>query len=276
MFIDYISSAQNSKIKNILALQEKSKVRKERGLFIVEGRREFMNCLKGNFIPEEIYFCKDLISDSEIRTLISENKYNADIEKQLNNIKLYSITKQLYEKIAYRGTTEGMLAVMKIRSLTLKDLIIPQKPLLLVLESVEKPGNLGAVIRSADAAGIDAVIICDPLTDLYNPNLIRSSIGGIFTCKVATSTTAETIKWLKDNNVSIITAQLQDSKLYYDTDMTKATAIVVGAEDKGLSDEWRKASDAKIRIPMLGDLDSLNVSVSAAILCYEAVRQRSK
>ena len=140
---------------------------------------------------------------------------------------------------------------------------------------MEKPGNLGAVLRSADAAGADAVIICDPLTDLYNPNLIRASIGAVFSRQVVTASSEDTIRWLKSHNIQILTAQLQDSEWYYDTDMRKGTAIVLGTEATGLSDTWRNAADEHIRIPMLGHLDSLNVSVSAAILLYEAVRQRN-
>ena len=138
----------------------------------------------------------------------------------------------------------------------------------------EKPGNLGAVLRSADAAGADAVILCDPLTDLYNPNLIRASLGGIFSCQVAAAPGEEVIAWLKARRIRILTAQLQDSKWYYDTEMTGPTALVMGTESTGLTDAWRRAADAHIRIPMLGRLDSLNVSVSAAILLFEAVRQR--
>jgi TrmH family RNA methyltransferase len=140
---------------------------------------------------------------------------------------------------------------------------------------VEKPGNLGAILRSADAAAADAVIICDPLTDLYNPNLIRSSIGAAFSVPTVACTSSECIDFLKRHNIQILTAQLQDSHLYYDTDMRRATAIVMGTESTGLTQQWREAADAHIRIPMLGKLDSLNVSVSAAILLFEAVRQRS-
>jgi TrmH family RNA methyltransferase len=139
---------------------------------------------------------------------------------------------------------------------------------------VEKPGNLGAVLRSADAAGADAVIICDPLTDLYNPNLIRASIGAIFTVPTVAAPSEDVIDFLKSRGIAILTAQLQDSSLYYDTDMKRGTAIVMGTESTGLTDKWRRAADAHIRIPMLGQLDSLNVSVSAAILLFEAVRQR--
>lgn len=186
----------------------------------------------------------------------------------------YQVSEQVYSKIAYRGTTEGVMAVMKVRHIALDDLHTGEDPLIIVMEAVEKPGNLGAVLRSADAAKADAVVICDPLTDIYNPNLIRSSIGAVFTVPCVACTSEECIDFLKRKGIKILTAQLQDSRLYYDTDMKKATAIVMGTEATGLTTVWRDAADAHIRIPMLGQLDSLNVSVSAAILLFEAVRQR--
>ena len=163
---------------------------------------------------------------------------------------------------------------MKSRSFGLDDIKLSASPLLVILERVEKPGNLGAVLRSADAAAADAVIICDPLTDLYNPNLIRSSIGAVFTVPTVACRSEECIAFLKAHHLPILTAQLQDSKLYCDTDMQQPTAIVMGTESTGLTNVWREAADAHIRIPMLGRLDSLNVSVSAAILLFEAIRQR--
>ena len=184
------------------------------------------------------------------------------------------MTPAVYEKMAYRGSTEGMLAVVHSRPATLDGLTLSEHPLIVVLERVEKPGNLGAVLRSADAAQADAVIVCDPLTDLYNPNLIRSSIGAIFSVPCVACTSEACISFLKAHGIRILTAQLQDSHLYYDTDMCQGTAIVMGTESTGLTDTWRQAADAHIRIPMLGRLDSLNVSVSAAILLFEAVRQR--
>ena len=167
-----------------------------------------------------------------------------------------------------------MIAEVKAKRMGLEDLRLPENPLIVVLESVEKPGNLGAVLRSADAAGADAVLVCDPLTDLYNPNLIRASIGAIFTVPCVACSSADAIAWLQKLGVQILTAQLQDSSLYYDTDMRRGTALVMGTESTGLSQAWRSAATAHIRIPMLGRLDSLNVSVSAAILLFEAVRQR--
>ena len=177
--------------------------------------------------------------------------------------------------MAYRGSTEGVIAVVRERQRLLEDLQLCASPLIIVLERVEKPGNLGAVLRSADAAKADAVIICDPLTDLYNPNLIRSSIGAVFSVPCVACSSEECIDFLKARGIQILTAQLQDSSLYYDTDMLRGTAIVMGTESTGLTEVWRQAADAHIRIPMLGQLDSLNVSVSAAILLFEAVRQRN-
>jgi TrmH family RNA methyltransferase len=187
----------------------------------------------------------------------------------------FEVTPAVYERIAYRGSTEGVVAVVKQHDRSLTDISLGDNPLLVVLESVEKPGNLGAVLRSADAAGATAVIVCDPLTDLYNPNLIRSSTGAFFSVPCVACTSQECIDFLKARHIRILTAQLQDSNLYYDTDMCQATALVMGTEATGLTDLWRTVADAHIRIPMSGCADSLNVSVSAAILMFEAVRQRS-
>lgn len=188
---------------------------------------------------------------------------------------IVNVPAHLYEKIAYRGSTEGVIAEAEIIDKSLGDIKLRENPLVIVLESVEKPGNLGAVLRTADAADADAVIVCDPLTDLYNPNLIRSSLGATFTRQVVAASSGETLKWLNDNNIKIYTAQLQDSEWYYDTDMKCGTALVMGTEHEGLSTFWRMHADAHVKIPMLGQMDSLNVSVSAAILMFEAVRQRN-
>ena len=189
----------------------------------------------------------------------------------LRQVNIFQLSKELYSKVAYREGTEGIIAEVKARYLALEDLNLKENPLVMVLEGVEKPGNLGAVLRSADAAGADAVLICDPLTDLYNPNLIRASIGAIFTVPTVACSSADAIAFLKERGIRILTAQLQDSSNYYDVDMKLGTAIVMGTEATGLTDAWRKAADAHILIPMLGRLDSLNVSVSAAILLYAAI-----
>ena len=271
MKIESITSAQNPKIKTLLELQEKSKARKKAGLFVVEGRRELIHCIEVEYEPHTLFICRDILTDKgldEILAAIEENFCGSTYP-------IVEISQQLYDKVAYRGGTEGVIAEMHCKELSLDGLKLKENPLVVVLESVEKPGNLGAVLRSADASGVDAVIVCDPLTDMYNPNLIRSSIGAVFTVPVATAASEETIEWLKAKGIKIYTAQLQDSEWYYDTDMKGGTAIVMGTEATGLTDSWRKAADAHIKIPMLGRLDSLNVSVSAAILMFEAVRQRN-
>lgn len=264
MRIENITSAQNPKIRTLLELQEKSRTRKKTGLFVVEGRRELLHCIEAGYEPHTVFVCTEILKQEELEEIAEKCKCS-----------FIGIPQHLYDKVAYRGGTEGVIAELHCKEMTLESIELPDNPLVVVLESVEKPGNLGAVLRSADASGVDAVIVCDPLTDIYNPNLIRSSIGAIFTVPVATATSEETISWLKVNGIRIYTAQLQDSEWYYDTDMKGGTAIVMGTEATGLTEVWRKAADAHIKIPMLGKLDSLNVSVSAAILMFEAVRQRN-
>lgn len=286
MHTETITSAQNPKIKNLLLLQEKSKARKEQGLFVVEGRRELEHCLQAGYTVKTLFICKDLwpekllFPEASAFFLASGNNSFSGSELPNNplsaesDVQVIEIPETLYRKVAYRESTEGILAEVEYKSLKLEDLRLSENPLVMVLERVEKPGNLGAVLRSADAAGVDAVIFCDPLTDLYNPNLIRASIGAIFTVPTVACTSEEAIAFLKAHDIQILTAQLQDSSLYYDVDMRRGTALVMGTEATGLTDLWRAAADAHIRIPMLGRLDSLNVSVSAAILLFEAVRQR--
>ena len=254
-----ITSLHNPKIKDLLTLSEKSKERRERGLFVVEGVREVTRALAAGYEAETVFVCESYLSEP------------LAVEPD----KVFSVSPEVYERIAYRGGTEGVVAVLRTREHRLEDLVLRENPLVLVLESVEKPGNIGAVLRSADAAGVDAVLICDPLTDLYNPNLIRASLGALFSVPTICCTSQEAAAWLKQHGIAILTAQLQDSELYYDTDMTRGTALIMGTEDRGLSPFWRDQADAHIRIPMAGMMDSLNVSVSAAILCFEAVRQRN-
>ena len=251
-----ITSIQNARIKHVVALQQKSSLRREEGLFVVEGQREIEHCIACGYEVKELFV---------INTLDYTGDYPATF-----------VTPQVYEKMAYRERTEGIIAVVKVKQHTLKNLCLENNPLIVVLESVEKPGNLGAILRTAEAAHVDAVIVCDPLTDIYNPNVIRASIGGVFCVPTVVCSSQECIAFLKAHHIRILTAQLQDSHDYYDYDMGHATAIVMGTESTGLSQQWRDAADAHIRIPMLGRLDSLNVSVSAAILMYEAVRQRNK
>ena len=262
-----ITSAQNPKIKDFLALQEKSRLRREKGLFVVEGRRELLHCLEAGFSPRTIFVCEEILGAGEMEAVLGAAGEGCTV---------FSVSANVYDRMAYRSGTEGVTAIMQARNLRLEELRFRnEEPLIVVVEAVEKPGNLGAILRSADAAGADAVIVCDPLTDLYNPNLIRASIGAVFSVPVVAASSAETIEWLRSRGVTIYTAQLQDASWYYDGDMKKATAIVMGTEATGLTGIWREAANRHIRIPMLGKLDSLNVSVSAAVLLFEAVRQRN-
>lgn len=288
MRIETITSAQNRKVKELLTLVEKSKARSAAGLFVVEGQRELGHCLDAGFIPETLFICGEVMAVQNnavngaktghlAENIEGKDGLDALIAKAeaLNpRLGVVQIPAFLYEKVAYRGSTEGIIAEVHSVPRSLENLRLGERPLVMVLESVEKPGNLGAVLRSADAAGADAVIVCDPLTDIWNPNLIRSSVGAVFSVPVAVCTSADAIAFLKKRGIRIFTAQLQDSEWYYDTDMTGATALVMGTESTGLTQAWRDSADAHIKIPMLGRLDSLNVSVSAAVLLYEAVRQR--
>ncbi len=255
-----ISSTNNPKIKELILLREKSKYRKVQQKFIVEGKREICAAVKSGYFLEELYQCTQ-ISHEIPEIFIPE--------------KLYLVTPHIYSKIALRDATEGLIAIFKTPEIKLESVILSENPLIIVLESVEKPGNIGAILRTADAAGADAVIICDSLSDIYNPNLIRASIGTVFSCNVITCSSEEAYQWLSKNNISILSAQLQDSKPYYDTDMKGGTAIVLGSESDGLKSFWRERSYKKIRIPMNGIADSLNISVTAAVLCFEAIRQRN-
>ena len=295
MHFESITSAQNPKIRNLILLQEKSKARKEQGLFVVEGRRELEHCIEAGFDIHTVFVCPEVASslygDAASSLRAEAPKSPIDLLAQIGprrtagllgtsatpacgSANVIEVPLALYEKIAVRGSTEGIVAEVRVKERRLGELELPDNPLIVVLESVEKPGNLGAVLRSADAAGADAVIVCDPLTDLWNPNLIRASIGAVFTVPTIAAPSAEVIPWLKARGIRILTAQLQDSEWYYETPMTGPTALVMGTESTGLTQAWRIAADAHIRIPMLGRLDSLNVSVSAAILLFEAVRQR--
>lgn len=257
-----IVSPQNPFVKNLIQLQEKSKSRKQAGLFVIEGLREIELATKGGYLINTLLFCPDIIAKDAFFDFLTPE------------IELIEISKEVYQKLAYRDTTEGILAVTQTKSHDLTTLQLSKNPLILVAEATEKPGNLGAILRTADAANIDAVIIANPKTDLYNPNVIRSSVGCIFTNQIATGTTEEVIAYLKQQNINIYCATLQDSTSYHTLDYTNPTAFVVGTEATGLTQAWRNASTKNIIIPMSGIIDSMNVSVAAAILVFEAKRQR--
>lgn len=263
-----ISSLQNSFIKELVLLKDKSRNRKKTGLFLLEGKREIELALKGDYSIEKILICF---------AICNENDLNSLLENFLEKPEIIEVSKEVYQKIAYRESTEGLVAVANAKNHDLNSIKLKRKkPLLLVAEAPEKPGNIGALLRTADAANIDAVLIANPKTDLYNPNIIRSSVGCLFTTQIATGTTSEILKYLDENNIKSYAAALKnDSEVYQNQNFTEASAIVVGTEATGLSDEWLHNASKKIIIPMNGLIDSMNVSVAASILIFEASRQRN-
>ncbi len=262
-----ITSFQNPLIKQIVLLQEKSRERRKTELFVIEGQREISLAIKGGYLLKNLLFCPEIISEEEI--FILKETANSEAE-------FIEIASDIYEKLAYRSSTEGVLAIAHAKNLNISNLKPESKnPLILVAEAPEKPGNIGAILRTADAAKVDAVIIANPKTDMFNPNIIRSSVGCLFTNNVATGSTSEIISYLKEKNINIYCAALQASVKYDSIDFKKATAIVVGTEATGLSEEWLQNSTQNIIIPMQGEIDSMNVSVAAGILIFEAKRQRN-
>jgi len=260
-----IASLQNPLIKNLLLLQEKPRERKQQNLIVIEGIREIRLALMAGFTITHLVYCKDLIPENDLEALVSA---------AITPMDLAEVPVEIYNRIAYRKDHEGAIALANPKRIQFHDLKPGSSPLFLVLESVEKPGNLGALLRTADAANLDAVIICDPQTDIYNPNAIRSSIGCIFTMPVVTSTTTEAIAWLRSNNIRIFGTALTATRFYHETDLRGPAAIIMGSEAYGLSKAWLDEADELIKIPMKGKIDSMNVSASAAVVVFEALRQR--
>lgn len=256
-----ITSHHNPKIKGLLAL-EKPRERRRQCLFVIEGKKEIALALKAGYKIGNLFFCESLIRVEEV------------LELGIPEKALLPVTKEVYDKVAVRENSGGLMAVAEQKTHRLSDLRVADNPLIVVLESVEKPGNLGAILRTADAAAVDAVIVCDRQTDIYNPNVIRSSVGCLFTVPVATASSEEAIDWLNNRKIHIYSAALQTAKPYHTQDFTEPCALVMGTESTGLTEIWTSQSHANIVIPMLGIVDSMNVSTAAAVLIFEARRQR--
>ncbi|UJH67913.1 TrmH family RNA methyltransferase [Allomuricauda sp. SCSIO 65647] len=257
-----ITSPQNPLVRQVLSLKQKSRSRKKEKRFVIEGRRELQLALKGGYEIDMLLICPEIVSEEDL---------DIELSKHLST----RLSKQVYEKLAYRGSTQGIMAIAKVKEHGLSTIRFQSKnPLILVAESPEKPGNLGALLRTADAANIDAVLVANPQSDLYNPNVIRSSIGCVFTTQVGVGTSEEIIHFLKVNGINMYCAALTASKHYATVDFVPPSAIVVGAESTGLTQTWLESADQNLIIPMQGEIDSMNVSVSAAILIFEAKRQR--
>jgi RNA methyltransferase, TrmH family len=256
-----ITSIHNPKIRNILAL-EKARERRQQKIFVLEGTKELFLAAEGGYNVQSVFFCPDIISSDEVLMIVKKEQL------------LIPVQRAVFDKIAYRESTGGVVAIAGQREHGLHLLTPGPNPLILVIESVEKPGNLGALLRTADAAALDAVIICDPSTDFYNPNVIRSSLGCVFTNQIASTTSDEAIAWLTQHNIRIFCTSLQAAHPYHKVDYTAPCAIVMGTESRGLTDAWVKQSDSNIIIPMQGRIDSMNVSTAAAVVIFEAKRQR--
>jgi len=260
-----IISTNNAKIKYLLQLRKKSAIRKEFREFIIEGQREIYAALKNNYKIKTIFFYPELFSENELIKLVKKFDLKAQLIK---------ISKIVYQKIAYRHSTEGIIALAHMKDHSLKNLTLSENPYVLVAEGIEKPGNIGAILRSIDGAGAEALIMADPVVDIYNPNVIRASLGMVFSIPIALTDLKELALFLKEKALKMFAANLQNAHIYFKEDYTVPTAIAVGAEDKGLSQDIRKMAQQQIYIPMKGQADSLNVSVSAAVILYEIVRQR--
>lgn len=263
--MEHISSLQNPLVKHILRLQKKPQARKESGLFVAEGRREVSMALAGGVRVEKLLLCESLYE--------ADPMYPIPLD-QCQPGRLLSLSQAVYKRLAYRGDSEGILLLGHQKQSSLHALRLPSLPLVLVIEGAEKPGNLGAVFRTAEAAGIHAVILTGSGTDPWGPNAIRASLGSVFKVPFVCCESPQALRWLKKTGVVVFAAALQDATDYDHADFNRSAALVFGAEDKGLSTTWLQGADQRICIPMGGSMDSLNLSASVAILCFEALRQR--
>ncbi|OGV66875.1 MAG: rRNA methyltransferase [Lentisphaerae bacterium RIFOXYA12_64_32] len=262
-----ISSLQNPRVKDAVRLWDR-RDRDRTGKTLIEGYRELLRALSNQFPVDELFHCPELFQGVNEPALIERFRQTGT--------QVFQTTPDVFRKMAYRDRPEGLLAVAPQQHRSLADIRLgPLPPLLIVAEAIEKPGNLGTMLRSADATGVDAVILCDRCTDLFNPNVVRASIGTLFSMTVAETTTTEAIAWLQARGVGVLAATPHAAQLYTDVDLTGPTAIVVGTEQHGLSEAWMAQAKIQVRIPMLGQADSLNVATATALLLYEAVRQRA-
>lgn len=259
-----ITSPQNPRIKSLLKLQAKQSERRKQNLIVVEGLRETDLALQAGFESVELFSAPGITDPLVLKTI--QSKFP----------RAFTVSNEVFAKLAYREGSDGILALFRPKYYKPDDFLHREKPLFIVLEGVEKPGNLGAVLRTADAAKADAVWLCDTPTDIYNPNAIRSSVGCIFTVPVLQSSSKEAIKWFSEHQIKTFAAALTpEAGFYHEADLTGPSALAFGTEATGLSERWLNEANHQILIPMRGKIDSLNVSISAAIMVFEAMRQRN-
>lgn len=268
-FETVLSSLQNPRVKESIALRERSR-RNSTGLFLIEGYRELLRAMDGGQQIDTLYICPALFLGSNETVLIDRIKRKG--------ARVFECTEKVFHKLSYRDRPDGLLAVAKQLPLSLNGLDSrlsgTTPPFLVVAEAIEKPGNLGTLLRSSDAVGVDGVIVCDRCTDIYNPNVVRASVGTLFTVPVVEAVGTETLEWLRKKGIKILAATPSARIEYTDVDMSGPIAIAVGTEQLGLSDLWMAESDMQVRIPMCGVADSLNVATATTLLLYEALRQR--
>ena len=260
-----LTSPQNERVKQVVKLRQRSH-RDELGLMLIEGYRELKRALDNHHNPSALYYCPAFYQGNHEPELVARCR--------AAGAALFECAEAAFAKMSYRDRPEGLLAVAPRIHRTLADLTLPAPALVLVAEAIEKPGNLGTMLRSSDAAGVHALIVCDPCTDVNNPNVVRASIGTLFAVPVAEAPAAETLAWLRARQIRILAATPHAEAEYFDVDLRPPTAIVVGTEQYGLSPAWLEQADLKVRIPMRGQADSLNVAAATTLLLYEALRQR--
>ncbi len=261
-----ITSLQNPRVKQLVRLRDR-RPRDEAGVFLVEGYREIRRALEKAVALTELYFAPDWF--------LGENEPELIEEARAAGAQLFELSKETFAKVAYRERPDGLLAVAPQWKRTLADIERGPDPFYLIVEAIEKPGNLGTILRSADAAGCDAVIVCDPVTDIFNPNVVRASTGVLFSVPCAISEGAEVLGWLRGRGIRIVATTPAADQLYTEANLRGPLAVVMGSEQYGLSEFWLKNADLPVRIPMAGQADSINVAMAATITLFEAVRQRS-
>lgn len=257
-----ITSLQNPKVKEIVKLRDR-RARKQTDLFLIEGYRELLRALDAGRSVETLFYCPEFFLGSNEESL--KKRCKAAVQ----------CTKEVFSKISYRDRPDGLLAVAPQMHLGLKDLVLKKKSFLVIAESIEKPGNLGTILRSSDAAGVDAVIVCDPQVDIHNPNVVRSSVGTLFTIPVIEAGAEETLDFLNQHNIEVVAATPHADQNYTEANLSQSVGICVGAEQYGLSETWMKNARIKVRIPMCGIADSLNVASATTLILYEVLRQRN-
>ena len=261
-----ITSLQNPHVKDAVRLRDR-RHREREGRIVIDGARELARAIWAGVRLQGAFVCESLCQGEEARRVLQSL---SDV-----GVRVLHVTERVFEKLAFGERTEGVLGVAETPAASLDRVKLPENPLVAVLEGVEKPGNVGAVLRSADGAGVSALIVADGGTDLYNPNAIRASLGTIFTVPVAAATAAQTLAWLRQHGLAIYSARVDGSSPYTDVDFCRPAAIVLGSEAAGLSTAWTADDVTPVRLPMLGVADSLNVSAAAAVVFYEALRQRA-